>query len=101
MISERDAGNLCHHGPARPPIWSRKSYVKDIDPRASWSNTPSAGCISNINEKIPSALKERLDKVKDMKDADLLKLLTEARQQLGKREDLAKGKDITYSLHRC
>ena len=30
-----------------------------------------------------------------MKEADLMKLLTEARQHLGKREDLDNGKDVT------
>jgi carboxyl-terminal processing protease len=34
-----------------------------------------------------------------MKDAELLRILSESRQVLGKREDLDKGQDITYSLN--
>jgi carboxyl-terminal processing protease len=44
-------------------------------------------------------MKMKLDNVKSMKDADLLKLLVAARMHLGKREDLADGADISQALH--
>lgn len=56
------------------------------------------GLFDNVSEKIPSHLKERVGRIKDMTDAEMLRLVTEARQHLGKREDLAKGQDITYAL---
>jgi C-terminal peptidase prc len=43
-------------------------------------------------------LQERVNRVKEMSDAELLRLVTDARMHLGKREDLDKGQDITYSL---
>jgi carboxyl-terminal processing protease len=57
------------------------------------------GMYKYLDEPIPSAVKEKLDNVKDLDKADLIALLTEARQHLGKREDLADGKDVTLSLH--
>ncbi len=56
------------------------------------------GMFKGIEEKVPSHLKERLDRVKQLSDAELLRLVTDARQHLGVREDLAKGQDITYAL---
>ena len=56
------------------------------------------GMFKGIEEKVPSHLKDRLDKVKDLSEFELLRLLTDARQHLGQREDLDKGQDITYSL---
>jgi C-terminal peptidase prc len=76
----------------------RKSYFKEVD-KSPLIGHAITGMFKAIDEKVPSHLAERLEKVKDMKDAELLRLLTEARQQLGKREDLDKGHDVTYSLN--
>lgn len=76
----------------------RQSYYKDVH-QSELVGQAIDGIFDGAHEKMPSALKERVGKVKEMKDADLVKLLTEARQALGKREDLAKGKDVTLSLH--
>ena len=76
----------------------RQGYVKDVT-QAALVDYAVRGIFKNINEKMPSAIKDRLDNVKGMKEAELLKLLADARQHLGKREDLDKGKDITHSLH--
>ncbi len=58
------------------------------------------GMYKHTDEKVPSAIEERFKGIKTLRDVDLIKLLTEARLQLGKREDLdrKKGKDVTYSL---
>ncbi len=76
----------------------RKGYVKPVNQGqlVDWAIT---GMYKLIEEKVPSKIKERLDNVKGMQRAELLRVLADARQHLGKREDLAEGKDITLSLH--
>jgi carboxyl-terminal processing protease len=76
----------------------RKSYVKETT-KGPLVGYAINGMYKNIDEKIPSHINDRLEKIKDMKDAELLRLLSESRQILGKREDLDKGQDITYSLN--
>lgn len=76
----------------------RKSYYKDVAKGPMVENAV-VGMYKAVEEKVPSHVRDRLDKVKDMTDAELYRLLTETRQQLGKREDLDKGQDITNSLN--
>jgi C-terminal peptidase prc len=57
------------------------------------------GLFKRLDEPLPSTVKEQLDNAKTLAEADLHKVLAEARTHLGKREDLANGKDITYTLH--
>lgn len=76
----------------------KTGFVKDVT-TGQMIDYAIQGLYKGISEKIPSTLKEKLDSVKGMKEADLLKLLEEARTHLGKREDLGEGKDITFSLH--
>ncbi len=76
----------------------RNNYVQDVN-QGQLVDSAIRGLYKQINEKMPSAIKDKLDDVKGMKEAELLKVLAEARKQLGKREDLANGKDITHSLH--
>ncbi len=76
----------------------RADYVKAMN-QGQLVDWAIRGLYKKLDEKLPSALKTKLDNIKTMQKADLLKLLAEARQHLGKREDLAGGKDITLSLH--
>ena len=96
MLSEKDAGKYAVTVMHAANL-VRKSYFKEV-PKAPLIGHAIDGLYKNVEEKIPSDLQDRLDKVKDMTDVDLLRLLTDARQHLGKREDLAKGQDITASL---
>jgi carboxyl-terminal processing protease len=59
------------------------------------------GMYRKLDEQIPSGIKDTLDKIKtsDLSRDDLKALLADARQHLGKREDLDRGKDVTGSLH--
>ncbi len=50
--------------------------------------------------KIPEDIAARLKDVADMNTAELTKLLADAREAVGKREDLDKHKDIDYTLKR-
>lgn len=76
----------------------RRSYYKDVTKGPMVENAV-VGMFKDIDEKVPSHLRNRLDKVKEMTDAELYRLLSESRQELGKREDLDKGQDITHSLN--
>ncbi len=96
LLSEKDAGKYAFTVMHAANL-VRKSYYKEV-PKAPLVGHAIEGLYKNVEEKIPSDLQARLDKVKDMTDVDLLHLLTDARQHLGKREDLAKGQDITASL---
>src|SRR6202158_4369991 len=61
---------------------------------------PIRGLYRRIDEKLPDDLKPMLEKVKTLDAEDLKTLLADARQQLGKREDLDHHKDVDYSLQR-
>jgi C-terminal peptidase prc len=73
-------------------------YFKKLTP-GQMIDAAVRGMYKQLDEPIPSALKEKLDNVKNMEKADLIALLTDARMHLGKREDLSDGKDVTASLH--
>jgi carboxyl-terminal processing protease len=53
-----------------------------------------------LDEKIPDDIADRLKEVKKMKEAELTVLLTDAREKLGTREDLADHKDVDITLVR-
>jgi C-terminal peptidase prc len=97
ILSEKDASGYASMVLKAAKV-VRQGYVKDIT-QATLIDYAIRGIFKHLGEKMPSALKDKLDGIKNMKDSDLRKLLFEVRQHLGKREDLANGKDITYSLH--
>jgi C-terminal peptidase prc len=76
----------------------RDGFFKDTN-QGSMIEQAIDGLYKAINEKTPPSLKEKLTGIRAMKEADLSKLLSEARQHLGKREDLDKGKDVSYALN--
>jgi C-terminal peptidase prc len=51
-----------------------------------------------LEEKVPGEIKDRLEKAKEMQRSQLETLLTDARESLGKREDLENNKDVDISL---
>ncbi|MBI1830781.1 MAG: S41 family peptidase, partial [Planctomycetes bacterium] len=75
-----------------------KSYYKKVEKAALVAHAVN-GMYKAIDENVPASLNDRLERIKELDSADLLRLLSEARQQLGKREDLAKGQDVTLSLN--
>jgi len=75
----------------------REEYVKETN-QGDLVETAIKGMFKRVNEKIPSAVTDSLKNAKTMTEAQLLRALVDARAFLGKREDLAKGKDLTYSL---
>ena len=74
-------------------------YVKEIK-QGDLVVSAIKGLYGRIEEKVPEDIKERMDKAKTMKEEELTNLLADARQQLGKREDLANHKDLDYALQR-
>ena len=95
-LSERDAVKFAATVLDAADLVHIKYYKKTV--KASLIGNAVEGLYKSVEEKIPSDLKAQLDNVKEMQDAQLIRLLTSARVQLGKREDLAKGQDITNSL---
>jgi C-terminal peptidase prc len=79
-------------------------YVKDENPGqlADWA---IRGLFRRLDEKLPPEITERLAQAKRLKKADattlakVATLLTDVRAYLGKREDLANYKDVTYTLN--
>lgn len=77
----------------------RDSYVKEVNQgdMVAWA---IRGLYRQIDEKIPADIRERLNTVRDMGEAELTALLAEVRERLGQREDLDNHKDIDHALQR-
>jgi carboxyl-terminal processing protease len=75
----------------------RESYVKELNEgeMVGWA---VRGLYRRLDLRVPDDIKGQLDKIKDMKEADLITLLTDVREKLGKREDLDKPKDVDISM---
>jgi len=75
----------------------REGYVKEVNAgdMVAWA---VRGLYRLINEKMPAEVTDRLNKAKDLKDTELVRLLADIRERLGKREDLENNKDLDYSL---
>jgi C-terminal peptidase prc len=75
----------------------RDQYVKELNSgeMVAWA---VRGLYRRVEMKLPAEVKERLDKVKEMRRTELENLLADAREFLGKREDLENNKDVDMSL---
>src|SRR5262249_30017563 len=76
----------------------RAGYVKEVN-QGQMVEWAVRGLYRRLEEKVPPEFHDRLAKAKKLRESDLLRLLTDVREALGKREDLVKGKDITYTLN--
>jgi C-terminal peptidase prc len=76
-----------------------ENYVKEVN-GGDLAASAIRGMYYAVEEKVPSALSERLANVSHMSEGDLALLLADARERLGKREDLDNHKDIDISLQR-
>src|SRR5262249_19521577 len=76
----------------------KKGYVKEVNQGqlVAWAVD---GLYKRLGEKVPTEFNDRLGRAKKLRELELLRLLTDVREALGKREDLAKGKDVTYTLN--
>ncbi len=76
-----------------------EKYVKKLNPNdmVGWA---IRGMYRQVDEKISEKLEERLKNIGDLKVEELTVLLADAREALGKREDLDNHKDIDFTLKR-
>lgn len=77
----------------------RAGYVKEVS-QGDLVNWAVRGLYKRLDEKVPAEVQEKLSKVKNMTRPELNELLADAREHLGSREDLAKGKDLDITLER-
>jgi carboxyl-terminal processing protease len=77
----------------------REGYVKEVNQgdMVAWA---IRGLYRQIDEKLPAEVRERLDKIRDLSEAELTALLADIRERLGQREDLDNHKDIDFALQR-
>jgi C-terminal peptidase prc len=75
----------------------REGYLEEMN-QGTLVGWAVRGLYRRIDEKIPTELQERLTKAKELKEADLTVLLADARERLGKREDLDNHKDIDIAM---
>src|SRR5262249_2435184 len=75
----------------------REEYVKELN-QGDLVGWAIDGLYKGIGEKMPKDIKDRVAKVKTLKEEELNTLLTDVREKLGNREDLDKHKDIDIAL---
>jgi C-terminal peptidase prc len=75
----------------------RDTYVKELN-SGEMVGQAIRGLYRRIEVKVPPELKERLDNAKNLRRSELESLLADARENLGKREDLESNKDVDLSL---
>ena len=77
--------------------WFQGVYIKPLKMEDIVAKAVT-GLYRRVEEKVPDALKERLDKTRVLNGEGVIELLADARQPLGKREDLEKDKDVDLSM---
>lgn len=77
----------------------RDNYVKEVNQgeMVAWAVT---GMYRQVEEKLPEDIRERLDRARELSEAELTALLADVRERLGKREDLDNHKDVDFALQR-
>lgn len=74
-------------------------YVKEVT-QADLVTWGIKGLYQRTEEKLPAELKQRVDSDKTLNEEDLTRLLADARQHLGHRDDLDNHKDLDFTLQR-
>jgi C-terminal peptidase prc len=75
----------------------KDQYVKELN-AGDMTSSAIKGMYRRLEEKVPDEIKDRLEKAKELRRSELETLLTDARESLGKREDLERNKDVDISL---
>jgi carboxyl-terminal processing protease len=77
----------------------KEDYVRDVNQgqMVVWAVRE---LYNYVEEKVPEQIENKLKNAKTMREVQLLALLAEARQALGKREDLDNQKDLNVTLQR-
>jgi C-terminal peptidase prc len=77
----------------------KSGYVKEVN-QGTLVTWAVRGLYKRIEEKIPEQIEDKLGKTKTMSENELTELLADAREHLGRREDLDKDKDMDITLQR-
>jgi C-terminal peptidase prc len=77
----------------------KENYVKEVS-QSQLVVDAIRGLYRHLDEKLPDDISAALGKASKMTESQLTKLLTDVRERLGQREDLANHKDIDISLQR-
>lgn len=77
----------------------RKEHVKEVT-SAQLVEWGVKGLYRRLEEKLPTEVEAKLKELKDLREADQLQVVVDARMALGKREDLDNSKDLTITLQR-
>ena len=75
----------------------KDNYIKELT-RGEMVNWAIRGLYRRLEENVPTEVKDRLEKAKDLKPNELRTLLADVRERLGQREDLDDNKDVDMSL---
>jgi len=75
----------------------RENYIKELN-QGEMVGWAVRGLYRRLEEKVPTDIKDKLDKVKDLRTTELRTLLSDVRERLGKREDLEGTKDADLSI---
>jgi C-terminal peptidase prc len=75
----------------------RDNYIKELNQgeMVAWA---IRGLYRRLELDVPADIKERLEKVKDLRRSQLETLLSDVRERLGQREDLEGSKDADLSI---
>jgi C-terminal peptidase prc len=76
---------------------ARESYVKPVTLQ-DLTSAAIKGLYRTVNEKLPKEIAERLEKIKSLDEDGLKTLLADARQHLGRRDDLKGSKATDLAL---
>ncbi len=76
----------------------QRTYLKDLNQGEMVGWAIQGLCQRPADKPVLAALQDRLDKTKKFKEADLIALLIDARERLGKRADLANNHDVDAAL---
>ena len=77
----------------------QRRYVKDLNlgEMVQWA---VKGVYQGLEEKVPDDIQDQLKGAKGLRRGQLADLLADARERLGKREDLEKNKDVDLAMKR-
>src|SRR5262249_21152339 len=75
----------------------RTNYIKEEKEQdlVRWA---IKGLFRRLDEKVPPDLQQRMKDIKDAGEKELAALLADARERLGKREDLENQKDLNIAM---
>lgn len=75
----------------------RETYIEDM-PAGKLADGAVRGLFRKLDEKIPQDLEQRLNRIGELNELELVKLVADARERLGQRKALEQDRDIQLAL---